>query len=73
MGAYWRGGLICKNEFLGGDLFEGRAYSKLGAYSRIYGIFFINIFVMFYIVLAWQLLNAFHSSWNQNQGSTLIL
>ncbi len=32
--AYSREGLICKNEFLGGGLFEGRAYLKVGAYSR---------------------------------------
>ncbi len=30
MGAYSRGGLFAKNEFLGGGLFKGRAYSKAG-------------------------------------------
>ncbi len=30
-------GLICKNEFLSGGLFEGRAYSEVGASSSIYG------------------------------------
>ena len=35
-GAYSRGALVCKSEFLAGGVFE-RAFSDVGAYSRIYG------------------------------------
>ncbi len=38
MGAYLRRGFICKNECLGGGLFEGRAYLMVGAYLKICGI-----------------------------------
>ena len=35
-GGLFKGGLICKNDFLGGAYSRG-AYSEVGTYSRIYG------------------------------------
>ena len=43
MGAYSKGGLISQNCFTPGGLIERGGYSKLGAYSIIYGIHYIYI------------------------------
>jgi len=48
-GALIRGGAYFKFLPIGGSLFEGGAYSRGGANSKIYGIYLI-IFFLFYFV-----------------------